>query len=83
MYKPTLKRTCPPSISAQPSLFYPLDNPAREKVEPKVSPCSPLIPSKMLEAPENNNKEKKHLVTPLMVHSHKYPPKVLERLERQ
>ena len=34
----------------------------------------------MLEAPENKSQDSNHLIGPLMVQSHKYPPKVANKI---
>lgn len=42
-----------------------------------------MVPSKMLETPQQNSKAKSHLVAPLFIKSHKYPKRVIQQLETE
>ena len=88
MRTPTLKRPIIPPFSQQKKNFLQrhiqqMEKPNQSNTQnSKINHLHQVIPPKLLETPENNTKNKLHLIAPLMVQCHKYPTKVMDWMNK-
>jgi len=76
MYKPTLKRPADFNLFKRNVMEDEIQLKAVQPVNKRLDPAHLMVPIKMLETPENKSKENSHILTPLYVHSHKYPKEI-------
>ena len=81
MYKPTLKRNNHSTTdNTHQNYHYSSINYQLPTNACKLDNAHMMVPLKMLETPINKNKDKQHIITPLLVKNHNYPKTVAEKL---